>query len=205
MPTIQKKGYKPHVTPLCFEKQRVKWLLPAEIPPEAGGWNPKKSRWTPVVSYKRMGEICGQPNAVVFLDSFTAAVEAGFLDEDNWHTAFERPSNWQKLFDDMRDLDLMWLHDRHYNAFAFLNITDEEDATTYPGLAACIRFALERQLEFARDKAKALKKAKAAEPKPRAVFPEWADREKPAKKMAATKKKAAGKVVNIKAAAKKKA
>lgn len=112
-------GYKPKKTLLIHELFRKGGPLPAMT---AGGWDDTARTFSPVTSYEAYKAVLaadhfGRPACEVFLDAFTAGVEAGDLDNGNWFRAFDSRADWQEFAADLKNGGPRWLNDRARQAF----------------------------------------------------------------------------------------
>lgn len=128
------KGYAAKPTPIIFEHVDGEKAASAYI--EFGGWCTKTRKLGSI----RVADLATMPGAAVIswvLDSLTAAVEAGVMDDETY---------LQKLFSSREDLDafvhalreesdILWVNDRHFRALEALTGYGDEHLLTYAAIA----------------------------------------------------------------------
>lgn len=110
-------AYRPKKSQLIHEAWKKK------TPPSllnSGGWTGDK--FVAVASYaafrKAVAESGLEQRACeVFIDAFTAAVEAGQLDRFNWFLAFDKLKDWKRLGADLIAGGSRWINERNRRAF----------------------------------------------------------------------------------------
>ena len=108
---------------------------------EFGGWNPETKKISKLHFVKMMTSFNGgaalSPQFYA-MDTVALAIEAGALNEKNFHELLSG-ADLDALCDELVELDMAWVNDRHFHALATVLGHFEEQLNTYPNIGVALR------------------------------------------------------------------
>lgn len=131
-------AYTPAVTPIDIDKSYNNALA------AFGGWDPMTKKLSRLNFVKMLsacdeGRVEAQNPAFYAMDTMALAIEAGALDENNFHEMLSG-DDLDALCDKLRDeLDIAWVNDRHFHALGTVLGHFEEQLYTYPSISEALR------------------------------------------------------------------